>query len=122
MHIECRDIQILTIIMNLVNNARDALEDQPEKWVRLHVTEENDFVEISVTDSGKGISRNIQEKIFQPFFTTKELGKGTGLGLSIAKGIVESHRGALYYDSFCANTRFIVRLPKLQPQPHSQAA
>ncbi len=112
--IECREIQIVQIIMNLVNNARDAIEELPDKWVRLCVQDAGDFVEICVSDSGSGVPEKIREKIFQPFFTTKELGKGTGLGLSISKGIVESHRGALFYDSFSPNTRFIVRLPKLQ--------
>ena len=120
--IECREIQIIQIVMNLMNNARDAISELPQKWIKLSVKNSGDFVELSVTDSGQGVPSQILEKIFQPFFTTKELGKGTGLGLSISKGIVESHRGALYLDTFCGNTCFIVRLPKMQPKARRQAA
>jgi signal transduction histidine kinase len=69
-------------------------------------------VEISVTDSGKGIPPEIREQVFNPFFTTKDIGKGTGLGLSVSKGIIESHHGMISIDAKCPNTRFIVRIPK----------
>jgi signal transduction histidine kinase len=54
----------------------------------------------------------VQEKLFQPFFTTKELGSGTGLGLSISKGIIEEHEGKLVYDDQSPNTKFVITLPK----------
>jgi signal transduction histidine kinase len=69
-------------------------------------------IEISVTDSGKGIPTEIRSKILEPFYTTKAVGKGTGLGLSISVGLVESHHGKFYYDENCANTRFVIVLPK----------
>jgi signal transduction histidine kinase len=71
-------------------------------------------LEVSVTDSGKGIPKAIRDKLMQPFFTTKGIGKGTGLGLSISRGIVHSHNGVLEVDTSCPNTRFVVRLPKRQ--------
>lgn len=79
-------------------------------------------LQISVTDSGKGIPSNIAEKLMQPFFTTKEVGKGTGLGLSISKGIIEDHQGSLWYDSSCANTRFVIDLPLNQSTQERKAA
>jgi C4-dicarboxylate-specific signal transduction histidine kinase len=57
-----------------------------------------------------GILKVTADKMFSPFFTTKEVGKGTGLGLSISKGIVERHGGLLYFDKSSNNTRFILEL------------
>jgi signal transduction histidine kinase len=66
---------------------------------------------LSVEDSGYGISEQVQEKIMQPFFTTKEVGQGTGLGLSISKSLAEDHGGNLYYDQSSRHTRFVLELP-----------
>jgi signal transduction histidine kinase len=66
---------------------------------------------MTFTDSGSGISLEIQNKIMLPFFTTKEVGKGTGLGLSISKSIIEKLNGKFYYDSENKNTCFIIELP-----------
>jgi len=95
-------------------SAHDAIENLPEKWVEIKVTSVGAFVEIAVTDSGRGISKEIRDKIMEPFFTTKEPGKGTGLGLSITQGIVESHHGKFILDSKSKHTKFILRLPKTQ--------
>jgi len=123
LRIECRSVQVSQVILNLLNNAKDATETLPEKWVRLSTQDLGNTVEIAVTDSGKGIPQEIRAKILQPFFTTKEVGKGTGLGLSVSKGIVESHRGKLILDYQSPNTRFLVRLPKTQePAKKKEAA
>ena len=71
----------------------------------------DELLEISVVDSGNGITEEIAQKIMQPFFTTKEVGKGTGLGLSISRGILEKHGGELYPDIKSLNTRFVIQLP-----------
>ncbi|MGZ3713470.1 MAG: sensor histidine kinase, partial [Bdellovibrionota bacterium] len=112
--IECRPVQVSQVLLNLLNNAYDAVEGQPQPWIRVSFSENKNQVMITVTDSGKGIPLNLREKLFQPFFTTKEIGRGTGLGLSVAKGLVETHSGSLYLDPTCANTRFVVCLPKKQ--------
>lgn len=112
--ISCRPAQISQVIMNLLNNAHDAIEKFPQKWVSLDVKNSGSRIEISVTDSGTGISSEIVDKMMQPFFTTKEVGKGTGLGLSISKGIVEDHQGLLRYDSTSKNTRFVIELPIIE--------
>jgi C4-dicarboxylate-specific signal transduction histidine kinase len=109
--ISCRAPQISQILLNLLNNAFDAIKDLPEKWVEIHVHERNEAIEIEVIDSGKGISQAIVDKMMQPFFTTKPVGEGTGLGLSISKGIAEEHSGALSYKP-APNTTFVLRLPK----------
>lgn len=112
--IQCRSIQIAQVILNLISNARDAIEDLNEKWIEISVVETQKWVEFRVTDSGNGISKENQEKIFQPFYTTKGVGKGTGMGLSISLGIVKAHKGELFVDSSNANTSFVLRLARSQ--------
>jgi C4-dicarboxylate-specific signal transduction histidine kinase len=114
MEIECRATQISQVILNLLNNAYDAIQQSEEKWVCVAVSDLGHQIEISIMDSGKGIPKELQDKIMQPFFTTKEIGRGTGLGLSISRGIILSHRGQLIIDNASKNTHFIIQLPKAQ--------
>lgn len=108
----CRPAQISQVLLNLLNNAFDAVLNQPEKWVEVSVDlQDVNLIQIKVTDSGSGISAEVIQKIMQPFFTTKEVGKGTGLGLSISKGIIENHGGKLYLERAHLNTCFIIELP-----------
>ena len=116
LEILCRESQIGQVLVNLIANATDAVSSQSERWIQIDVAESDDHVEISVTDSGRGIPKKMREKVIEPFFTTKDAGKGTGLGLSISRTIVESHSGRLWIDEECANTRFVVSLPKVQKQ------
>ncbi len=111
---ECRSTQIAQVIMNLLNNAQDAVEHTQEKWVRLEVRDEGDVAELRISDSGAGIPAELRERIFEPFFTTKEVGKGTGLGLSISRAIIEDHGGSFELDTRSQNTCFAIRLPKQQ--------
>jgi two-component system sensor histidine kinase HupT/HoxJ len=69
-------------------------------------------VVVLVRDSGNGIADEIQAKLFQPFFTTKDVGEGTGLGLSIVKGIIEEHGGSIEVVPTDPHTCFEIRLPK----------
>ncbi|MFP5458393.1 MAG: sensor histidine kinase [Bacteriovoracia bacterium] len=108
--LNCRAPQISQVILNLLNNACDAIEGLDEKWIRLEVHRLNDKVLISVIDAGLGIPQKVAQKIMQPFFTTKELGRGTGLGLSISRGIAQAHGGDLTYDLFEGHTRFTLSL------------
>ncbi|MCM0604642.1 MAG: PAS domain-containing sensor histidine kinase [Xanthomonadaceae bacterium] len=118
--VECRSVQISQVIMNLFNNAIDAIEGLSEKWVKVSVKDLGRDIEIAVTDSGPGIPPEIAEKIMNPFFTTKSAGKGTGLGLSISTGILKAHHGVVGLDETSKNTRFYIRWPKLQPNSTSQ--
>jgi signal transduction histidine kinase len=72
---------------------------------------ENDFVMVEVKDNGPGIPADAQERIFEPFFSTKDVGAGTGLGLDITYRIVNQHKGTIEFHSKPGETRFIVRLP-----------
>lgn len=110
--IECQPIQISQVILNLISNAKDATANLNERWIRIDVFDLDDLVQISITDSGRGVPESLREKIMQPFFTTKKVGEGTGLGLSICKGIVEQHHGRLFLNVECPNTQFVLVLPK----------
>lgn len=120
--VECRSTQLSQVILNLLNNAFDAVQLLPEKWVRLVVEATADAqVQISVTDSGGGIPPFVLDKLMQPFFTTKEVGKGTGLGLSVSQGIIQDHFGTLEVDRSCKNTRFVITLPLSHKQTQQAA-
>ncbi len=112
--IMCRPIEISQVIVNLLNNAFDAIRGLENKWIQIEIDCSNSLMLlIKIIDSGLGISDELVEKIMEPFFTTKEVGKGTGLGLSISKGIMESHKGKLIYQlSPEGHTQFILELPK----------
>jgi len=81
--VEARAVEICQVILNLLNNARDAIGSLESQWIRISTVETAATVEIQVTDSGAGVPLDVREKIFEPFFTTKCVGKGTGIGLSI---------------------------------------
>lgn len=107
----CRPTQISQVLINMIANAGDAIANLPERWIKLTAALESEVIKIKITDSGDGVPEAIQEKIFQPFFTTKEVGVGTGLGLSISLGILKSHQGSLAIDKQCKNTCFVITLP-----------
>lgn len=107
----CVPVQIEQVLINLLNNAFDAVLNKTPNWVELCLKVEDQCVWINVIDSGEGIPDHLKAKIMQPFFTTKEVGKGTGLGLSISKGIIETHNGEFYLDENSAHTNFVVKLP-----------
>jgi signal transduction histidine kinase len=91
--LHARPIQISQVMLNLINNAIDAVENQPSPWIKLSTQQNELETIIELSDSGDKIPDTIVGKIMEPFFTTKAPGKGTGLGLSISKSIIESHGG-----------------------------
>ena len=111
----CRESEISQVFVNLVSNGIDAIKDLDNKWINITGKVLENKVVIKVIDSGPGIPEDIQAKILQPFFTTKDVGKGTGLGLSISKGIIEKHNGKFFIDNNVENTCFTVELPYKQP-------
>ena len=105
-------IQLEQVLMNLLTNARDAVEEAPVKEIRLSSRLDGDDVLISVEDSGPGIPQEIEQRIFDPFFTTKQVGEGTGLGLSIVYGIIDNYEGSISLESTHGQgAKFVVRLP-----------
>lgn len=111
--ISCRAVEISQVFMNLLSNSYDAIAGLEQKWVQIETQLIDKKIHIIFTDSGSGIEDKILEKIFHPFYTTKDVGHGTGLGLSISQGIMNSHKGNLYYDKSTKNTCFIVELPEV---------
>lgn len=110
----CHKAQVSQIILNLLHNAKDAMEEMEEKLIHIKTYTEESSLLISVEDSGPGVPLEIRHRIMQTFFTTKKVGKGTGLGLSISKTIAEKHGGSLYLDESSRGNRFILKLPLLQ--------
>jgi PAS domain S-box-containing protein len=109
--IECRQVQLSQVMLNLFTNAYDAMALLENKWVQLRVKRQDSRLLICIEDAGFGIPQLLKDKIFNPFFTTKEVGKGTGLGLSLSKTLVENNDGKLYLDEDSQHTCFVVDLP-----------
>ncbi len=120
-------IQLEQILMNLAINARDAIHSNGEigitvrRWTGAKTAcascrgiVEGDMVELAVADTGGGILPHVQERMFEPFFSTKEVGKGSGMGLSTVHGIVHEHRGHVVVESAPGGgATFRVLLPAL---------
>ncbi|HZO43168.1 MAG TPA: response regulator [Methylomirabilota bacterium] len=115
--------QLKQVIVNLVTNARQAVQDSaPPRQLRLatRYDERHSSVGIEVADSGPGIPAELRARVFEPFFTTKPDGEGTGLGLALARGMVEGHGGTIEIESTPGEgARFIISLPLGAP-PESQ--
>jgi len=107
------DGQLLrSVIVNLIDNAAEALEGEPLREISLatHLRQESDTIEISVSDTGKGISPEDKDKLFLPHFSTKD--RGTGLGLAISARIISEHGGSLRMeDNLPRGSRFLIELP-----------
>jgi len=110
--------QIGQIILNLLINAKDALEEKSieQKTIQIETKEtmEDDqkWIILSVQDNGIGIQKQFLQEIFNPFYTTKRPGKGTGLGLSVSLGIAETHGGSILAKSeYGEGSEFILKLP-----------
>ena len=105
--------QMRQVFLNLINNAGDAIKGPGQ--ITITTRQDDTGVRITVTDTGMGMDSQQIEKIFDPFYTTKEVGKGTGLGLSVSIGIVESMGGTITVQSMPgAGSAFTVVLPKKQ--------
>jgi len=105
-------VQLSQVIINLLNNAFDAVEKVDDKFVEIQVSVKNKKnLEIRVKDSGKGIPEKLKAKIFDPFFTTKSADRGTGIGLGLCKTIVTKHEGHFYLDEQAENTCFVIEIP-----------
>jgi PAS domain S-box-containing protein len=105
-------IQLEQVILNLLANARDAMSDKdvPAK-ILLRVSADDENVRITTEDTGGGIPKDILERIFEPFYTTKKIGEGTGLGLSVSYGIVRDMGGRIFAENFNDGARITIILP-----------
>jgi two-component system, NtrC family, sensor kinase len=114
--IKCYPQQLNQVFMNILVNAAQAIEKQGE--IRIVTRESGGFVEIIISDTGQGIPEANLSRIFDPFFTSKEVGKGTGLGLNVAYNIIKKHQGNIDVQSEVGKgTTFSVRITVNGPEP-----
>ncbi len=112
--------QIQQVFLNIINNARHALENVKTGSLEIKISRKNGNIVILFKDNGCGIKKEDLSHIFDPFFTTKEPGRGTGLGLSISHGIITQHNGIIKVESEPAKgTTFTVEVPEYEEHPDS---
>ncbi|WP_370086184.1 ATP-binding protein [Ekhidna sp.] len=112
--IECYPGQLNQVFMNILNNAVQAMpDDKKDAEITIYTEEADNEVYVRIKDNGIGIPDEIKNRIWEPFFTTKEVGVGTGLGMSITYGIIEKHGGKIDLSSEVGKgTEFVITLPK----------
>jgi C4-dicarboxylate-specific signal transduction histidine kinase len=105
-------IQMEQVIINLLTNARDAMSERGGAMkITLRVFVDQQHLHITSEDTGGGIAQNALSRIFEPFYTTKEMGKGTGLGLSVGYGIIRDMKGTITAENINDGARFTITLP-----------
>jgi signal transduction histidine kinase len=114
----CHVGELNQVFLNLIMNAAQAIRDGVGKdgtmgTIRIKTSREDEHARIDITDSGCGIPDAIRHRVFEPFFTTRDVGKGTGQGLAIARSVVVTkHGGTLTFESEVGKgTTFTIRLP-----------
>lgn len=114
--LNCYPGKIDQMLINLIDNSIHAIKAKEvhDKESILIVSEDHaDHISIKITDTGIGMTAEIKQRVFEPFYTTKEIGEGTGLGLSIVFGIIEKHRGTIDIKStYGTGTTITIKLPK----------
>ena len=109
--VNCYPRQLNQVFMNILVNAAHAIEEQGEINIITKANEDG-YVEIRISDTGSGIPRENLSKIFDPFFSTMDVGKGTGLGLNVAYNIVKMHKGTIDVESTSGKgSCFIIKIP-----------
>jgi two-component system NtrC family sensor kinase len=107
---KCRPGPLSQVFMNLLINAAHAIDQHGE--IRLKTWQDNSSINITISDTGCGIPEDVQKRIFEPFYTTKEVGKGIGLGLSIDYDIIKKHNGEITVESEVGmESTFIISIP-----------
>ena len=106
--------ELVQVIINIINNAKDVLVEKntPNPYVKIKLENLKGKVLITIEDNGGGIPDEVLPKIFDPYFTTKEESNGTGLGLYMSHKIIEeSLKGKLYVENTCEGAKFFIELP-----------
>jgi signal transduction histidine kinase len=121
--VRCHAGDFNQVMLNLVLNAAHAIGDavagtSAKGKIKVRTRSIGDFVEVSITDTGKGIPESVRARIFEPFVTTKEVGRGTGQGLALSRGIVvDKLKGSLHFETETGTgTTFYIRLPISTPK------
>ena len=114
--LNCYPGKINQVLMNLINNSIQAIKSKKvneHNYITITTTEFPEYISVKIDDTGIGMSTEVKQRIFEPFYTTKSVGEGTGLGLSIVFGIIEDHRGTITVNSEPGKgTSFTITLPK----------
>ncbi len=107
------EISLTQVLLNLLNNAYDEVikKELNQRWIKIVTKHKDSTLIIDVIDSGSGVPNDLIDKLFNPFFTTKEIGKGTGIGLSISKALMQKMHGDISYHKIDGNTCFRLELP-----------
>jgi PAS domain S-box-containing protein len=106
--------QLKQVFLNIILNALQAMQHGGRLTIRLHETDDGQAFSLSFIDSGKGIAKEILDKVFDPFFSTKAIGEGTGLGLSVSYGIIQEHAGSIEVTSKeGTGSTFTIKLKKI---------
>ncbi|MGZ3825612.1 MAG: sensor histidine kinase [Bdellovibrio sp.] len=113
--VKISESDISNVILQLLNNAIEAVDRLPEKYITISVKSDPKTVFVEIADSGT-LTDEAAEKIMEPFYTGKPVGRGVGLGLSVSKSIIEAHGGHLYLDRSVKNTQFVFTLPRAKEQ------
>jgi C4-dicarboxylate-specific signal transduction histidine kinase len=90
-------VQMEQVLVNLIRNAREAMSASPRRELTISTSDEQHMIRVAVADTGHGLSKKMQKKLFEPFATTK--GSGMGVGLSVSQAIVEAHYGKIWGES-----------------------
>lgn len=115
--IRCQISRLNQVFLNLINNSIQAINAKSNGVIhhgiiKITTKKIKDHVQISIKDNGSGMNKETQKRLFEPFYTTKDVGEGTGLGLSISYGIIEQHNGKIdVFSSLGKGTEFIISLP-----------
>ena len=107
-------VEIEQVLVNLLLNARDALETQPQRRVEIRARQHGQNVVLTITDTGTGIPPELLSRIFDPFFTTKPSGKGTGLGLAISRKTMVAIGGSIEARNTGTGTEFTLVFPTME--------
>ena len=107
-----RPVEVVQVLVNLLNNAHDALEGVANPHVDIRIKKEKNYLIINVEDNGSGIRQEDQDKVFETFYTSKAPDKGTGLGLPISKKLAQNNNGDISFTSVPGKTIFSLKLPQ----------
>lgn len=108
LRIICDEVQLSQAFLNIISNAKFQILELEEKWIRILVTHDKQYVYFEIINSGPAISNEIAKKVFNPYFTTKKVGEGSGLGLCVTKDIVEKYNGKIYVKDNASHTTFVM--------------
>jgi signal transduction histidine kinase len=116
-----RPQQMAQVVVNLLINAAQATPDEGQ--ISLSTRHEGSEVVLVVQDTGQGMTPEVRQKLFQPFFSTRPIGEGTGMGLAVVHGIVSAHGGRIDVESHPGKgSTFTIHLPLAAPAPRAAGA